>query len=419
MPDQEQIFDRETRIEERRNRHSSRSGSDFARKFGAAGLGVVATVAFPLIVFGPTNVGKFFGLIGSEETQDASQFDLEVSSTSSVVPPPDIEPKAPDANKDLERIAALEALVKKLSERPQNQGMTEEQLKKLLADQEAAWRKQADADRLLKEAEQKRLEEERKRQEALAKAAEELRQRQVESKSVIVDGSSGGSGGAGTANGDDMRNDNQKFLDSAADGKYEIARAKSVGDTSKIIVQGTIISAVLETAINTELPGNIRAQITEPVFSFDGENILMPAGTRLVGTFNNDINTAQKRVLIAWNRAITPEGKTINIGSTGTDNLGRSGTAGNVDNRFMQRYGAALLISTITAVPSMITAAAGGGRQTVDPTTGALIEGGTSAADSMAKATSNALEERLSLPPIIRVPQGEDIRVFVNRDLVF
>jgi type IV secretion system protein VirB10 len=88
----------------------------------------------------------------------------------------------------------------------------------------------------------------------------------------------------------------------------------------------------------------------------------------------------------------------------------------------MQRYGAAALISTITAVPSIITALAGGGRgasQSINPVTGAIVDAGAGAAQTMAQATSGILEERLSLPPIIRVPQGEDIRVFVNRDLVF
>jgi type IV secretion system protein VirB10 len=420
---------RDARIEERRNRHTKRSGSDFTRKLAAGGIGIAATIAFPLVVFGPAAVSDFF-FGHTTETQDASQFDLEVSSIAAQVPQAEPEPTI-DPNADADRIAALEALVKKLSE--QKQGMTEEELKKLLAKQQDEFRKQAEAEKLRMAAEMKRLEEERLRKEALAKQAADLRKLQTESKSVIVDGSSGGSGGGGTANGADL-SDDQKFLDSAADGKYEIARAKSVGDTSKIIVQGTIISAVLETAINTELPGNIRAQVTEPVFSYDGEQILLPAGTRLVGTFNNDINTAQKRVLIAWNRAITPDGQSINIGSTGTDSLGRSGTGGNVDNRFMERYGAAALISTISAVPSIISAAAGvgsggaslsGGGLTlstapqVDPTTGALVQAGTSAADSIAEASSGALEERLALPPIIRVPQGEDIRVFVNRDLVF
>jgi type IV secretion system protein VirB10 len=420
MSDHDNNTDRAARIEERRHRHGNRTGSNLVRKMGAVGIGAVATVVFPLVVFGPTNVGKFFGLINAEETQDASQFDLEVSGVSTQIPALEIETKAAEPkNDDADRLAALEALVKKLASRPDEKGVTAEDIKKLLAEQEAALRKQAEAERLLREAELKRLEEERKRKEELAKQAAELNATQTASKSIIVDGSNRG-GGSGDS--EDLRNNNQKFLDSAADGQYEIARSKPIGDTSRIIVQGTIISAVLETAINTELPGNIRAQVTEPVFSYDGEQILMPAGTRLVGTFNNDISTAQKRVLIAWNRAITPDGQSINIGSTGTDNLGRSGTAGNVDNRFMQRYGAAALISTITAVPSIITALAGGGRgasQSINPVTGAIVDAGAGAAQTMAQATSGILEERLSLPPIIRVPQGEDIRVFVNRDLVF
>jgi type IV secretion system protein VirB10 len=189
----------------------------------------------------------------------------------------------------------------------------------------------------------------------------------------------------------------------------------------------------LETAINTELPGNIRAQVTEPVFSYDGKRILMPAGTVLIGTFNPDIMVAQKRVLIAWNRAITPKGQSIAIGSTGTDTLGRSGTAGNVDNRLGPKIGAAVLVTAINAVPSLlggllnkaspqqqnpspVTVNVGGSGGSGGDAGGQLAQG---AASAVAEQTSGFLEKYLSLPPIIRVPQGEEIRVFVNRDLVF
>jgi type IV secretion system protein VirB10 len=187
------------------------------------------------------------------------------------------------------------------------------------------------------------------------------------------------------------------------------------------VVQGTIISAVLESAIDTELPGNIRAQVMRPVYSFDGSRVLMPSGTILIGQFNDNIDIAQKRVLIAWNRAITPEGKSIALGSIGTDTLGRSGTTGNVDNRYATKFGAAILISAITVAPSMLASSRGGGESasgtTVNVGAGNRLASGIG--DTVGEQGSGMLKKYLSLPPVIRIPQGEEIRIFANRDLVF
>jgi type IV secretion system protein VirB10 len=184
-------------------------------------------------------------------------------------------------------------------------------------------------------------------------------------------------------------------------------------------VQGTIISAVLETAIDTQLPGNLLAQVIEPVYSFDGSRVMMPAGTILIGQFRNDVDLAQKRVLIAWNRAITPDGQSVALGSTGTDTLGRAGTEGNVDNRYGTKFGAAILVSAITALPQAIAASS---RSSSSGTT-VNVGGGSQLASQVGTQVggqaSGVLDQYLSLPPVIRVPQGEEIRIFVNRDLVF
>lgn len=139
----------------------------------------------------------------------------------------------------------------------------------------------------------------------------------------------------------------------------------------------------------------------------------MPAGTRLIGTFSTDINTAQSRVLVAWNRAITPNGDSVELGSTGTDRLGRSGARGNVDSRFFQRFGSAILITAISAIPSFLSS------ESENSSVEAANDVANDASSDLSDQTESALEDRLNLPPIIRVPQGEEIRVFVNRDLVF
>lgn len=208
---------------------------------------------------------------------------------------------------------------------------------------------------------------------------------------------------------------NEQFLQSAATQGYETAKASDIGDISNTIIQGTVIAAILETAINTELPGNIRAQIVRPVYSFDGQNILMPAGTRLIGTYNAEVSIAQQRVLIAWNRAVTPEGRSVKLAATGVDRLGRGGQAGNVDSRFFQRFGTAALITSLSAIPSFLANEESSG----NTTTGSATDVAQNISDDLSETTRGVLEEYLTLPPIIRVPQGTVLNVLVNQDLDF
>lgn len=345
------------------------------------------------------------------------------------------------------RLEALEKALKDIAGRPAPVGgPTTSDIKKLLDQQAAALRSEAESrEQLLKAqldalraqsqtpkgpssdelAEQERLRrvaEERERLRNLLaerKAAREaeLLQR-VTSDGNVYDESEEGkttSGSKEDETGVRELSQNEQFLVSAANQGFETSRSTDLGDISQVIVQGTLISAVLETAINTELPGNIRAQVMRPVYSYDGQNVLMPAGTRLIGSYNPQISIAQKRVLIAWNRAITPEGKSVKLAATGVDRLGRGGQGGNVDTRFAERFGTAILITAISAIPSFLA----NDDATGNTTTGAATDVAQDAADDLKDATEDVLDEYLSLPPIIRIPQGTLMNVLVNQDLVF
>ncbi|OCP23634.1 hypothetical protein BC361_20800 [Ensifer sp. LC54] len=415
---------------------------------GLAGLAFVIAV-------GPSQAVRLMGLIKDDEAPQTSQVDLEVEkqakdrfSMDFLMPegPPEQAPPDPNVewSKRFEELQKQLADVARANKKPEVSIRDMQDLLKKYNDQMAdkleEERKKMSAENARLRAEAERLQEDKRRAEELAqkdamllKKQQEIDNLQRESKGVVVDGSGGERVGAGAmpANPDDL-DGNARFLASAAGSVFETSMSTRLADPSRTVVQGTIISAVLETAIDTELPGNIRAQVMEPVFSFDGKRILMPAGTALIGTFNNDVEVAQKRVLIAWNRAVTPQGKSIALGSTGTDVLGRAGTGGNVDNRIATKFGAAMLISSISAIPTAIAAATGnrsGGGTTINVGNNGSSgssggnNGGQQVASDMAGKVSqqsqDILGKYLSLPPVIRVPQGQEIRVFVNRDLVF
>jgi type IV secretion system protein VirB10 len=451
--------ERDALVEQRRARQMGRGGTGKKSVPLLVGtLSVFALLGF-IVALGPSAVLKIFGITDIDTAPKTSQIDLgveklrESSASLDFLVPAEAQTKVETPDPDAELNKRFELLKKELEAVARAKDTPEislsdvkemlQQYNEQMADKLEDERRKMAAENTRLRAETERLQEEKRRADEAARRDEQLQREkhdldnlQRQSKGVVVDDSANALAAFGGVEGDpeDLDN-NDKFLVAASNSVFETAKSTSLADPSRMVVQGTIISAVLETAINTELPGNLRAQVTEPVFSFDGTRILMPAGTILIGTFNNKVDVAQKRVLIAWNRAVTPEGKSVALGSTGTDLLGRAGTEGNVDNRLKTKFGAAALISTITAIPTALASLSGGGSDSGGGTTinvgGSSGSGGGSgggsvgselasnAGDQLEEQSSSVLEKYLSLPPIIRIPQGEEIRVFVNRDLFF
>ena len=145
-------------------------------------------------------------------------------------------------------------------------------------------------------------------------------------------------------------NEDEAFVRGGAD-PATVTRAEVIVNPGNTVVQGTMIQAVTETALDSTLPGAIRAIVSEDVHSFDGTRVLIPRGARLIGRYRSDVALAQSRVMVAWDRIILPDNQTVEISAFGGDELGRTGTTGFVDTRFAQRFGSAALISLIGALP--------------------------------------------------------------------
>lgn len=187
-----------------------------------------------------------------------------------------------------------------------------------------------------------------------------------------------------------------------------VTRAEVIVNPGNTVVQGTMIQAVTETALDSTLPGAIRAIVSEDVHSFDGSRVLIPRGARLVGRYRSDVALAQSRVMVAWDRIILPDNQTVEISAFGGDELGRTGTTGFVDTRFAQRFGSAALISLIGALPA---AAAG---QIEDA---AVADVASDVGADLGESTQSVMQDYLAIRPVIHVDQGTRITVMVDRDL--
>jgi type IV secretion system protein VirB10 len=179
------------------------------------------------------------------------------------------------------------------------------------------------------------------------------------------------------------------------------ATAASNFDPKTTVTQGTMIPAVLETAINTDVPGYVRAVVSQDVRSFDGTRILVPRSSRLIGQYQSGLQQGQKRAYVIWTRLIRPDGISVALASPGTAFDGSGGVPGKVDSHFFQRFGSAMLLSVIGGIG---TIASGGAS--------VIVGGGQNAA-------STALQQNGQISPTVRVRPGEPVRVVTARDLDF
>jgi type IV secretion system protein VirB10 len=236
--------------------------------------------------------------------------------------------------------------------------------------------------------------------------------------------------------------DNNGFL-SSQDGNNSFARrsmeatsaptvvSKTIKNMQVTIAQGKIIHAVLETAVNTQLPGYVRAIVSRDAYSEHGRNILIPKGSRLIGSYNTSLVNGQNRVFIMWNRVIRPDGIDVMINSPAVDSLGRAGLHGYIDTRFGQMLYAATLSSLIGVGVAVLAEEVGNGEQvqvqqtTGNPFGGTSTTGGSSqqaamqAAGNISNVGTDVAQKILDLRPRITIDQGTQVEIFVNNDLIF
>lgn len=299
------------------------------------------------------------------------------------------------------RLAGLQTLLD--AERAQREGLEAEiQRDSLIADQ-----------RLLEE---RRRQEEQQRLREADRVAHELLTAQITSPAVIyADGPRNASAGVpttapATPTGTDgpALSENERYLRQAAR-PLEVQEATRMPYPDRTLSQGSVIQAALQTAINSDLPGNVVAVVSEPVPAFSGHQILIPRGSRLFGQYRSGIELNQKRILILWTRILTPDGTSIEIASVGGDQLGRSGLTGFVDTKFDVRFGGAALISVIGAAPAIAA------NSTENETASEVLEG---VSGDLEDAVGSVIAEQVSISPTIYVDQGATVTVLVDRDVV-
>lgn len=276
-----------------------------------------------------------------------------------------------------------------------------------------ALRQQAERERLAAEQAAQRASLEARRAEA-----EALRDAQINSEGVIFDaGARSASPTADTGGGDPASSNQPQSPDAAARSFVSqgaqaaaVTTAEVIANPSNTILQGTILNATIENAIDSSLPGQLIAVVNYPVYSFDQSRVLIPQGARLFGSYSSDVSLGQRRILVGWTRLVTPDGQSVELAAFGADDQGRSGLTGDVNNRFGLRFGSAALLSIIGAAPAIAAASAD---------SEISEEAAERIGENFANTTNTVIGQYASLPPIISVQPGAAITVIVDRDLEF
>jgi len=180
---------------------------------------------------------------------------------------------------------------------------------------------------------------------------------------------------------------------------------------------GAVIPATLQSGINSELPGQITAIVAQDVRdTATGTFVLIPQGSRLVGSYGADVQYGQERVLVAWQRVTWPDGKVLDIGAMpGADGAGYSGFHDLVDNHFWRLFGNALLLSGITGgvAYSQDALAPNGDRTTV----GSAM--GQSVGQQLGQVSEEMIRKQMNVAPTIEIRPGYRFNVQVTKDLTF
>lgn len=182
-------------------------------------------------------------------------------------------------------------------------------------------------------------------------------------------------------------------------------RAARLAGQRTTVPQGTLILAVLETALDSTRPGQARALVSRDVRGFDGSRVLIPRGSRLYGEYRADLAPGQNRALVQWTRLVRPDGVTIAIDSPAADALGRAGIRGKVNSHFLERFGGALLQSSLDLGVSLASQSIGDGSVILLPRGG--------------QGVGSGFAPQQQIRPTLTVRQGTRVTVFVARDLDF
>ncbi len=184
---------------------------------------------------------------------------------------------------------------------------------------------------------------------------------------------------------------------------------------------GTIIPGIMLSGIDSDLPGVISAQVESNVYdSISGKYLLVPQGSKLQGVYDSQIAYGQERILIAWQRIIFPNGKSIDLqGMPGEDLSGYAGFHDQVDNHYIKIFGSVILMSVLSAGAQLSQPQNQTNSifQPANPTVGQTLA--QSLGTNITNTATQLTQKNVNIQPTLKIRQGYEFNIAVTKDMVF
>lgn len=225
-----------------------------------------------------------------------------------------------------------------------------------------------------------------------------------------------GPGAPGNAPASKPNNDISQFERQAGNDRWRLASRPEAPRSRFEIRAGYVIPGVLISGVNSAIPGQIVAQVSQNVFdTATGKFLLVPQGSRLVGSYSSNVSYGQARLLVAWQRIVFPDGKAMDIDAMpGASSAGYAGFKDQVNNHYARTFGSALILSGIVAGIQMSQQQSMGAYQ-MSPS-----QAGTQALGQvMGETAAHMVEKNMSIAPTLQIRPGYRFNLVVVKDLEF
>ncbi|WP_137935838.1 TrbI/VirB10 family protein [Chitinivorax sp. B] len=181
---------------------------------------------------------------------------------------------------------------------------------------------------------------------------------------------------------------------------------------------GTVIPSILVSELNSDLPGEIIAQVSQNVYdTATGNHLLIPQGTKLFGRYDSQISFGQERLLVTWQRLIYPNAYTLELGGmAGHDQEGKAGFADRVNNHYGRIFGWGLLTSLLSAAYQLSQPAQDRNSDRA-PSNQQVM--GAAVGQQMAQLGMEMAKRNMRVQPTIEIRKGYRLNVMVNKDITF
>ena len=180
------------------------------------------------------------------------------------------------------------------------------------------------------------------------------------------------------------------------------------------IKQGTVIPGIMITGINSDLPGQIIAQVSQNVYdSVSGKSLLIPQGTKIAGSYDSFVAIGQERAMVAWRRLIFPDGMSLELlNMPGADQGGYSGFSDQVNNHYFKIFGSALMLSLV-----------GSGYQISQPRSSGEFPSNqeiiaAEVSRQFAQVSGELIHRNMQIQPTIEIRPGYRFVIMVNKDMI-